>query len=305
MAAVDPIPTADTAYRRGVVFVLVAGMLWSMVGLGIRLIDEASVWQILFYRSLSLTPFLFVVIWWRSDGRPFATIRKAGKASVVAGIALVGAYAGGIYAIQETSVASALLLFAAAPFIAAALGWLVLGEPVRRATGFAMVFAVVGVGIMVADGFSSGHMIGNIAALASSFAFAVFTVALRWGKAQEMLPSVFLSGLFALALSGLVCVLQGLTFAISANDMSIALVMGVFQIGAGLVLYTIGSNSVPAAELTLLSLGEVLIGPFWVWLFLGETIDRNTVLGGSLLLAAIVGNALSGLRRKPPILPAP
>jgi DME family drug/metabolite transporter len=77
--------------------------------------------------------------------------------------------------------------------------------------------------------------------------------------------------------------------------------MGVFQVGAGLVLYTLGSRTVPAAELTLLSLAEVVLGPFWVWLFLGETLTTNTVIGGIILLIAITGNALSGQRRTPPI----
>ena len=75
--------------------------------------------------------------------------------------------------------------------------------------------------------------------------------------------------------------------------------MGIFQIGAGLILYTIGSRSLPAAELTLLSLGEVLLGPLWVWLFLNETATLNTLVGGAILLIAIAGNSLSGKRRKP------
>jgi len=81
--------------------------------------------------------------------------------------------------------------------------------------------------------------------------------------------------------------------------------MGVFQVGAGLILYTLGSRSLPAAELTLLSLAEVLLAPLWVWLFLGETASINTLIGGSVLLGAIVGNALSGKRRRPPAITAP
>ena len=75
--------------------------------------------------------------------------------------------------------------------------------------------------------------------------------------------------------------------------------MGVFQVGAGLILYTLGSRSLPAAELALLSLAEVLLGPLWVWLFLGEMVSSNTLIGGIVLLAAITGNALSGQKRKP------
>ncbi len=81
--------------------------------------------------------------------------------------------------------------------------------------------------------------------------------------------------------------------------------MGVFQVGAGLILYTLGSRSLPAAELALLSLAEVLLGPLWVWLFLDETASLNTLVGGAVLLAAIAGNALSGKRRKPPAITAP
>jgi drug/metabolite transporter (DMT)-like permease len=296
---------AATSYQRGIICVLAAGTLWSTVGLGIRLMDDAGIWQILFYRSCSLTPFLFLILWYRSGGRPFAKIRRAGPPAVLAGAALVAAYAGGIFAIQTTSVASAMLLFASAPFFAAILGWALLGEPVRRATLIAILFAIIGIAIMVADGSSPGQMVGNLAALGSAIGFAVYTVALRWGKAEDMLPSAFLSGLFAIVLSAFIAMTGDLSFALSAHDISIALVMGVFQIGAGLVLYTLGSSTVPAAELTLLSLGEVLLGPFWVWLFLGETAALYTLIGGLILLAAIAGNAFSGLRRKPPPITLP
>ncbi len=75
--------------------------------------------------------------------------------------------------------------------------------------------------------------------------------------------------------------------------------MGVFQVGAGLAIYTIGSRVIPAAELALLSMTEVLLGPFWVWLFLGETASVYTLIGGVILLLAIAGNALTSIRRKP------
>ena len=93
---------------------------------------------------------------------------------------------------------------------------------------------------------------------------------------------------------------MGIPLVLSAHDGSVAMGMGVFQIGAGLILYTLGSRSLPAAELVLLSLAEVLLGPVWVWLLLGETASVNTLFGGVVLLAAILGNALSGKRRKPP-----
>jgi drug/metabolite transporter, DME family len=298
-------PGSMGAHRYGVAFVFAAGVLWSTVGLGIRLIEDAVVWQILLYRSISLTLFLYVVLRLRSRESPFAQVRRVGFPAVVAGVSLVAAYAGGIYSIQVTSVANAMLLFATAPFMAAVLGWLVLREPVRVATWIAIAVAIAGIAIMVADRSGSVVLKGSLAALGSALGFAVFTVALRWGRSGEMLPSVFLSGLFAIGVTFGICVFLDLPLLLSPRDGGIAMGMGVFQVGAGLILYTIGSRSLPAAELALLSLAEVLLGPLWVWLFLGETASFNTLIGGAILLAAIAGNALSGKRRKPPPITTP
>ena len=114
------------------------------------------------------------------------------------------------------------------------------------------------------------------------------------------MPSVFLSGVFAIIIMGGMCLILGLPLVLTPQDSGIALGMGVFQVGAGLILFTLGSRSLPAAELALLSLAEVVLAPVWVWLFLGETVGPNTLLGGGILLLAIAGNALSGIRRKPP-----
>ena len=305
MTAVDPSRSGADAHRYGIFFVFAAGVLWSTVGLGIRLIEDAVVWQILLYRSISLSAFLYVVIRLRSGESPFAQVRRVGRPAVVAGLSLVAAYAGGIYSIQNTSVANALLLFATAPFMAAVLGWLVLRERVRGATWLAIAVAIGGIAIMVADKSGSVALKGSLAALGSAFGFASFTVALRWGRAGEMLPSVFLSGLFAIVITLGICLSLDLSLVLSPRDGGIAMGMGVFQVGAGLILYTLGSRSLPAAELALLSLAEVLLGPLWVWLLLGETATLNTLVGGAVLLTAIAGNALSGMRRKPPPITSP
>ncbi len=305
MTAIDPAQPMAESHKHGVLFVFAAGVLWSTVGLGIRLIEDAVVWQILLYRSISLTIFLYLVIRLRSGESPFAQVRRIGWPAGIAGLSLVAAYSGGIYAIQTTSVANAMLLFATAPFMAAILGWIVLREPIRRATWLSIAVALAGIGIMFADSTGGVVLTGSLAALGSAFGFAVFTVALRWGRTGEMLPAVFLSGLFAILITATLCALLGLSLVLSPRDGGIAMGMGVFQVGAGLILYTLGSRSLPAAELALLSLAEVLLGPIWVWLFLGETASANTLLGGALLLAAIAGNALSGKRRKPPPITAP
>ena len=305
MTYLSPPTLAVDTHKHGLLFVFAAGVLWSTVGLGIRMIEDAAVWQILLYRSISMSLFLYMVIRLRSGESPFLQIRRIGLPAVVAGLSLVAAYSGGIYAIQNTSVANAMLLFATAPFMAAVLGWLVLREPVRAATWIAIAVALGGILIMVSDKTGDVAVQGSLAALGSALGFAVFTVALRWGRRGEMLPSVFFSGLFAIVITFGICQFLELSVVLSLQDGGVAMGMGVFQVGAGLILYTLGSRSLPAAELALLSLAEVLLGPLWVWLFLNETASLNTLVGGAVLLIAIAGNAVSGKRRKPPPITAP
>ena len=282
----------------GVALVLAAGVFWSTMPIGIRMMENANVWQILFYRSLSLSLFLFFVIAIRSNGRPVKTIKQSGIAGVVGGIGLVMAYAGGVYSVQVTTVANAVFLFASAPFFAALLGLILLKEKVRTQTWIAIFLALCGITVMVRQGLSVNHLAGNLAALIAALGFAIFTIALRWKRLQDMLPAVWTSGIFCAGLCAAMMLANGYSFELSLADTTIAISMGVFQLGLGLVIYTIGSTVVPAVELTLLSMTEVLLAPLWVWIFIGETASINTLIGGSILLSAIVWNALSGISNK-------
>ena len=292
----------STEYKQGLLLVLMAGVLWSTVGLGIRMIQDATVWQLLLYRSVSLSGLLAGVIYLRSGVSPVAAIFSSNLNTHVAGLSLVAAYSGGIFAIQNTSVANAMLLFATAPFLAAILGFVVLREKVRAFTWFVILISLFGVSIMIYDKTDGMALSGSLAALGSALGFAIFTVALRLGQAGDMLPSVFLSGIYAIFITGSICALIDLKFVLGLSDGSIALGMGVFQVGAGLILYTVGSKILPAVELTLLSLAEAILGPIWVFLFLNETASVNTLIGGAIVLHAIAGNALAGTKRKPPMI---
>lgn len=287
-------------YRRGLMLVLSAGVCWSIIGIVLRLVESATAWQILFYRSLSLAIFLFLVIALRSRGQPLRVFRQAGLSGVLGGLALVLAFGGSIVSILNTTVANAMFLFATAPFMAAILGLLILKESVRRATWIAMAAGSAGVAVMVSDGIAAGHLLGNAAALVSAVGFALFTIALRWGRNEDMLPAVCLGGIFATTVAAGACLATGQSLLVSGHDLGLAVVLGVFQVGFGLILYTWGSRAVPASELTLLSMTEVVLGPIWVWLFVGELAAPLTMIGGVMLMAAIAGNALSGLRRPPP-----
>jgi drug/metabolite transporter (DMT)-like permease len=290
-------------YARGAALVALAGLLWSFMGLTIRQIHTAGIWEILFWRSAGMVPVLLVLVAWRSGTGPLASIRRTGVAGVIGGLGLVFAFAGSIVAFQTTTVANAAFLFAASPFFAALLGWMLLGEKVRRATWIAIAVAACGMFVMVRDGLAGGAWVGNLAAVLSAFGFAAFTITLRWGRLEDMTPAVALGAIFAMVVAAVLVALQGGTLLSPPADIFWALFMGAVIVAGGMVLYTLGSRVVPAAELTLLSMVEVLLGPVWVWWLLGETASPATLAGGAILLAAIAGNALSGARRGIPVSP--
>ena len=281
-------------YASGVGLVFLAGVVWSVQGLLIRQIADAGPWVILFWRSAGMAPVLLIWIWAGSGGRPLQQIRAVGWPGLIGGMGLVAAFAGAIYSFQTTSVANAVLLFTASPFFAALLGRVLLGEAVSPLTWAAIGLAVLGVGVMVGGGIAGGTMIGNVAALLSALGFAIFSVALRWRHLANMLPAILLGGVLAMLAGALASGLMGQTLLVPARDIAIAAGMGAVTLAGGLILYTIGSRTVPAAQATLISLVEVLLAPIWALAFLGETVTSGTLLGGIVLLAAVTLNAYGG-----------
>lgn len=228
--------------------------------------------------------------------RPLQSIRKIGLAGAIGGFGLVFAFAGAIYAIQTTTIANAVFLFTASPFVAAILGWILLGERVKPWTWAAIALAVFGMYLMVREGLAMGALVGNIAALLSAVGFGAFSVCLRWGKVGDMLPVSMLGGVFSVLVAGLILALRGEAIAPSGWDIGISIGIGAAILALGMVMYTLGSKVIPAAELTLLSLIEVLLAPIWVFVFLGETASAATFIGGGVLLAAVALNAVMGAR---------
>jgi drug/metabolite transporter, DME family len=283
-------------YGTGVLFVLAAGALWSLMGLFLRQIENPSTWAILFWRSVGTLPVLLAFIAIRARGNPFPVIRSVGLAGVIGGLCLVAAFGGAIYAMQSTTVANAVFLFTGSPFVAAVLGWLILQERVRMTTWAAIALAVIGMFVMVREGLAAGALGGNIAAILSAAGFGGFTVALRWGKLEDATPISLLGAVFAAMVALAVLATQGQSPVMSARDTGFALLLGGGILATGMILFSIGAKVLPAAEATLLSLIEVMLAPIWVWLFLGETASAATFMGGAILLVAVMLNAVAGAR---------
>jgi drug/metabolite transporter (DMT)-like permease len=295
----------DPGYVRGVVLVALAGAFWSLGGLLIRLIEAASAWQIVLFRSIALVLALTLILALRHRGQLVHAFRDAGGTGVAAALALAGGFIAFVLSLHHTSVANATFMLGASPFFGAFLGRLVLGEPIRRATALAMAAALFGILVMVGGGLVIGTIRGNLLALGASFSFAIFTVLLRRGRERDMLPCVAIAGVIA-ALIALPVVLAGApsvasALALSPRDLALCSIMGAVQVGGGLTLFTLGARHVPVAELTLLSLTELALAPIWVWLAVNEVPSSYTLAGGAIIVTAITCQALSGTRRRRPL----
>jgi drug/metabolite transporter (DMT)-like permease len=294
----------DMTYRAGAGLILLAGLIWSTQGLGVRLIAEAEAWTIMTWRSIGLIVALAVFLHLRTKGQLWAALRGIDRFGLMGAMSLVLAFGGAIYAMQTTSIANAVVLFTAAPFFAAIIGRLALGEPVPWVTWVAIALAMLGIAVMVGGQIDMRDIWGNVAALLSAFGFGGFSVALRrtgGGKRADgdvgHFPIVLLAGLFSAGFGLALCQVTGQTLLPPAGDIGMALFMGAGTLAGGMILYTFGTRTVPAAAATLLSQVEVILGPFWVWLILGEQISRATALGGSVVLVALILNVVGNSRK--------
>jgi len=290
----------DAGLLRGRFLVFLAGLFWSTGGLLVRLAETADSWQIVFYRSLFVIPFLVLVLALGNRGDVIGKFRDAGGRAVLGGFFLGGAFTCFVLALEKTSVANVLFVLSAIPFLAAIGGRVFLGEAVRRVTWAMMAVGSIGLFVMVEGEIGGDGIEGMVLGFAAALCFSAYTVALRSGQARDMTPAVCWAGFFGALYAGTALVAQGADFAVPAYDLGICLTMAVGQIGFGLLAYTAGSKVVPAAELGLISLTEVVFGPIWVWLVVDEVQHLETLIGGGILLGAITANALTGMRRKRP-----
>ena len=219
----------------------------------------------------------------QAPGRVVGSVRSIGRMGIVMAVCMAGASAMFIVALNRTTVANVLLVQALSPFIAVLLAWVLLRETASRRTWLATVVALIGVGIMV-GGPGSGPVSGLIAAMIMTVLFAVTIVIARHRREISMAPAV--------ALSQIVLFFGALPFtsfsSVTRRDALVMVVMGVFQTGLGQALFVIGARLIAAAEVALITMLEVVLGPLWVWLAYSEQPGAATLLGGVIVLIAVV-----------------
>ena len=272
--------------------VVFAGLLWSFGPLVVRNMDDPGLipWQYLFARGLVIFFLLNIYLFFDEGIEFYKNYLKIGIAGIIGGVGLGTAMITFIWSITNTSAAITLLCLSAMPFITALLGFLFLKEKIRPSVWVAIFVASIGVAIMAFDSVSIGSLNGLIYGLASALGFSIFSVSLRWKKETPKFTTVAIAGLFCCLFSITILIQKDLNFLSSSKNQGLFALHGTL-VCLGLILYSIGSKNLPAAELTLLSLTEVIGGIFWVWipiLGINEIPTNNTIIGGFLIFMAII-----------------
>ncbi len=282
--------------------VLLAGIFWSFGALVVRYIEDArSVpWQYLFFRGLTIFVILNLYLFLK-EGKSFTKYyKKIDLSVVIGGMGFATAFMGFIWSITHTSVAITLLMLAAMPFITAILGYIFLKEKVSFTTLTAIIVAAVGVIFMAYSSNKLGTLFGLMLGLLSALGFSIGSVTLRWNKKTPTFTTVALAGLFCAIISFVLLIFNEDNFFTTFRNSSLSALHGTL-VCTGLILYSIGSKSLPAADLTLLSLTEVLGGIFWVWLpifGINEVPTANTIIGGFIITLAILYYSLNTKRNR-------
>ena len=274
--------------------VLTGAVLMGVVGLLLRLMQSADGFQILVYRSLSLAAMVMLVACLRRKIGVLAFLKSFDKWDVFIGGLLGFAFSFYVYALLNTNIASALFILSSAPIFAAILAWVFIGEKPGTITYVSLLLAVIGVGVMVKDGLETGGIIGNLYALFSAFCFAAMLVVIRYTAKEDALGGTFLGGVFACGLNAVITLTLGSGLVISGWDLGLSLFMGAFTIGLGIALVTWAASYLPASEVSILVLIESVTGPIWVWLFLNEGTTSSALMGGAIVLGAVVLQTIWG-----------
>ena len=271
--------------------VLFAGLIWSFGPLVVRYMDDPHLipWQYIFGRGLTIFILLNLYLFFEEGKNFYKNYFRIGVSGLIGGSGLGIAMISFMFSITNTSAAITLLCLAAMPFFTALLAFLFLKEKISLNVWISILIATIGIVIMAIGNTSDASLIGFIFGMTSSIGFAVFSVTLRWRKETPKFTTTAFAGFFCFTFASIVILSNDYVFFATSYNSSLFSLHGTL-VCLGLILYSIGSKAIPAAELTLLSLTEVIGGIFWVWLpifGINEVPSTNTIICGFFLFISL------------------
>lgn len=279
------IKTEGSRHGFAMAIMVLGSVAISFAGLLVRSIEGADSWQVNFYRALSHIMAIMLILILQYRGKTISRIRGVGRPGLLGGLMLAVAGIAYLQSITNTTVANTLFMLSAIPFFTALFAWLIMHERLRRETLITMLVAAVGVVMILADGFGIGSAYGNLMGLLAALCFSGFAVIVRKYRDVDMLPSVVVSSVIILLVS---LAARYNDLVISPKDLVLCFIWGAILAGFANWVFIIASRYLIAAEVTLFMMLEFSLGPIWVWIFLGEIPTGMTVLGGAMVIGAVV-----------------
>ena len=278
----------------GPILVFFGACSLSFGGLLVKSFEGATLWQILFWRSLFFISIISIYLSVSYKSKVFAKIYDSGVPGLFAGLVLGIGFFSYVFAMYNTTVANANFIIQTQTLFLAIFGYFILKEKVSKLTICSILLAIFGVIIMVGSSLSPGQLSGNLMAFLMPISFAVLIITVRKYPNVDMVPLQLIAGIIAMCIG---YVVAG-KINISTHDIFIGFLAGFFQLGFGFILITIGAKSTPSAVVGIIMLTEAILGPIWAWIFINEIPSLIVLIGGSIVLFAVLIQFLNSIKNK-------
>ena len=267
----------------GPILIFLGACCLSFGGLIVKSFEGATLWQILFWRSIffSIAIVIFLLITYKKN--IFNSFYKSGFPGLIGGLILSLGYCGYVFAMYNTTVANTNFIIQTQTIFLAIFGYIFLKEKISKLTLFSIILAFIGIMLMVGNSLSPGQTSGNIAAFIMPISFATLILIVRKFPDIDMIPMQFVAGIGAIIIG----YLFSTKLIISSHDIFLGFLAGFFQVGLGFIFITIGARSTPSALVGIIMLTEAVLGPLWAWLFANENPPLVVLIGGTIIISAV------------------
>ena len=256
----------------------------SFGGLIVKSFEGATLWQILFWRSLFFIMVVFIFLLISYKKKIFRAFYNSGIPGIFGGIILSSGFCGYVFAMYNTTVANTNFIIQTQTIFLAIFGYFFLKEKISKITLVSIFLAISGIILMVGSDLEPGQMSGNLAAFIMPVSFAILILIIRKYPNVDMVPLQLYAGITAMIIG---YIIAG-KINISAHDIFLGFLAGFFQLGFGFILITIGARSTPSAMVGIIMLTEAVLGPFWAWLFINENSSFMVLIGGTIVIIAVL-----------------
>ena len=268
----------------GPFLVFLGAVSLSFGGLIVKSFEGSTLWQILFWRSVFFILVVSIFLFINYKKTVFSALYKSGLPGLIGGIILSVGFASYVFAMYETTVANANFIIQTQTLFLAIFGYIFLKEKISKLTLSCIAIAILGILLMLGGSVSPGQMTGNIVAFIMPISFAILIIIVRKFPEVDMIPLQLVAGIFA-AIIGL---LLSPSIMVSSKDIFLGFLAGFFQVGFGFIFITIGARSTPSAFVGIIMLTEAVLGPLWAWMFVNENPPISVLIGGSIVISAVV-----------------